>query len=148
MCRRVLIAKTWQFEPYGACSILVLTWMHQWETLLIVLHENQWQDTWFQGSQELFSLSVKRRALGSRMLRIGLLHLPFLCKTIQRANYSINCRFFKVLRTISRGLAPHGRRLMRVQFYSFFLLNNTVILRWFRGWHKTAQLYYSLLFLT
>ena len=50
MRRRVLMAKNWLFEPYGACPLLVLTWMHQWETLLIVLYENQWEDTLFQGS--------------------------------------------------------------------------------------------------
>ena len=70
MRRRVLTAKNWLFEPYGTCSLLVLTWMHQLETLFIVLHENQWEDTLFQGSPELFSPSVKRRALGSRLLSI------------------------------------------------------------------------------
>ena len=64
---RVLVAKNWLFEPYGACSLLVLTWMHQLETLLIVRHENQWEDSLLQGSPELFSPSVKRRALGSRL---------------------------------------------------------------------------------
>ena len=68
MRRSVLIAKNWLFEPYRACSLLVLTRMHQSETLFIVLHENQWEDTLFQGSPELFSPSVKRRALGSRLL--------------------------------------------------------------------------------
>ena len=67
MRRRILIAKNWLFEPYGACSLLVLTWMHQSETLLIVLHENQWEDPLFQDSPEPFSPSVKRRALGSRL---------------------------------------------------------------------------------
>ena len=72
LCRRTCavrapIAKNWLFEPYGACSLLVLTSMHLLETLLIVLHENQWEDTLFQGSPELFSPSVKRRALGSRL---------------------------------------------------------------------------------
>ena len=74
MRRRVLIAKNLLFEPYSACSLLVVTWMHQLETLLIVLHENQWEDTLFQGSPGLFSPSVKRRALGSR-LGCGLLLL-------------------------------------------------------------------------
>ena len=68
MRRRVLIAKNRLLEPYGACSLLVLAWMHQLKTLLIVLHENQWEDTLFQGSPELFSRSVKRRALGSRLM--------------------------------------------------------------------------------
>ena len=67
MRRWVLIAKNWLFELYGACSLLVLTRMHQLETLFIVLLENQWEDTLFQGSPELFSPSVKRRALGSRL---------------------------------------------------------------------------------
>ena len=67
MRRRVLIAKNRLLEPYGACSLLVLAWMHQLKTLLIVLHENQWEDTLFQGSPGLFSRSVKRRALGSRL---------------------------------------------------------------------------------
>ena len=71
MRRRILTAKNWLFEPYGACSLLVLTWMHQLVTLLIVLHEKQWEDTLFQGSPELFSPTVKRRALGSR-LRLSL----------------------------------------------------------------------------
>ena len=69
MRRRVLIAKNRLLEPYGACSLLVLAWMHQLETLLFVLHENQWEDTLFQGSPELFSRSVKRRALGSRLAK-------------------------------------------------------------------------------
>ena len=55
------------FEPYGACSLLVITWMHQLETLLSVLHENQWEEPLFQGSPELFSPPVKKRALGSRL---------------------------------------------------------------------------------
>ena len=58
-----IIAKNWLFEPYGACSLLVVTWMHRLETLLIVLYENQWEDTLLQGFPELFSPSVKRRAL-------------------------------------------------------------------------------------
>ena len=41
--------------------------MYQLETLLIVLHENQWEDSLFQGSPELFSPSAKRRALRSRL---------------------------------------------------------------------------------
>ena len=41
MHSRVLIAKNWLFELNGACSLLVLTWRHQLETLFIVLHENQ-----------------------------------------------------------------------------------------------------------
>ena len=69
MRRRVLIAKNWRFESYGACSLLELTWMHQLETLLLVLHEHQWEDTLLQGSPELFSPSVKRRALGSRLVQ-------------------------------------------------------------------------------
>ena len=71
MRRRVLKAKNCLFEPYGACSLLVLTQMHQLEMLFIVLLENQWEDTLFQGSPELFSPSVKRRALESRL---GLIH--------------------------------------------------------------------------
>ena len=35
--------------------------------LVIVLHENQREDTFFQGCSELFSPSVKRRDLGSRL---------------------------------------------------------------------------------
>ena len=61
------IVQNWSFEHYGACSLLVLSWMHQLEMLLIVLHENQWEDTLFQGSPELFPPSVKRRSLGSRL---------------------------------------------------------------------------------
>ena len=48
LCRRTC-AVGFLFEPYGAFSLIVLTWMHQLETLLIVLHKNQWQDTLFQG---------------------------------------------------------------------------------------------------
>ena len=68
MRSRVLTAKNWLFELYGACSLLVLTWMHQLETIFIVLHENQWEDTLLPGFPELFSPSVKRRALGSRLV--------------------------------------------------------------------------------
>ena len=57
--RRVLIAKNWLFEPFGACSLLVL-----------VLHENQREDILSQGFPELFSPSVKRRALGSRLATV------------------------------------------------------------------------------
>ena len=72
MRSRVLIAKIWLFEIYGACSLLVLTWMYQLETLLIVLHENQSEDTLLQGSPEPFSPSVKGEALGSRLLLANL----------------------------------------------------------------------------
>ena len=53
MRRRVLMANSWLFEPYGASSLLVLTWMHQSEALAIVLCENQWEDTLYQGFPEL-----------------------------------------------------------------------------------------------
>ena len=43
--------------------------MHQLETLLIVLYENQWEDSLFQGSPEFFSSSVKIRTLGSRLTK-------------------------------------------------------------------------------
>ena len=38
MRRRVLIVKNWLFEPYGTCSLLVLTLRHKLERLWIVLH--------------------------------------------------------------------------------------------------------------
>ena len=45
LCRktrcRVLTAKNWLFAPYDAYSLLVLTSMHQSETLFILRHENQ-----------------------------------------------------------------------------------------------------------
>ena len=41
--------------------------MHQLDTLLIVRHDNQREDTLFQGYPELLSLAVKRRTLGSRL---------------------------------------------------------------------------------
>ena len=65
---RGLIAKTCLFELYGACSPILLTRMHQSETLFIVLHENQREDTLFQGSPELSSPSVmlKREDLRGR----------------------------------------------------------------------------------
>ena len=44
--------------------------MHQLERLLIVFHENQWENTFFQGTPEFFSHSVKRRALGSRLITL------------------------------------------------------------------------------
>ena len=56
--------------------------MHQLETLLIFPHENQWEDTLFQGSSELFSASVKRWALGSRLLRRMSLGYRSWCHTI------------------------------------------------------------------
>ena len=64
---RVLTAKNWLFEPCSACSLLVLTQMHQLQTLLFVFHKNQQENTLFQGSPELFSPSVKGRALGWRL---------------------------------------------------------------------------------
>ena len=70
LCRRTCAVGFSQPKTYGACSLLVLTWMHQLETILIVVHENQWEDTLVQGSPELFSPSVKRRALGSRLMKI------------------------------------------------------------------------------
>ena len=99
---RVVIANNWLLEPCGACSLLVLTWMHQLETLLIVLHENQWKDTLFQGSLELFSPSVnpsvKRRALGSRLgvLPIRYLKSSFLCA---RLNGTFHDRWSKGTKT-------------------------------------------------
>ena len=57
----------WYLNLTGACSRLVLTWTDQLRTPLIVLHKNQWEDSLFQGSLELFSPSVKRRALGPRL---------------------------------------------------------------------------------
>ena len=41
--------------------------MHQLETLLIVLHENQQEDILFQGFPEIFSPPVKTGALKSRL---------------------------------------------------------------------------------
>ena len=102
MRRRVLIAKNRLLEPYGACSLLVLAWMYQLETLLIVLHENQWEDTLFQGSPELFSRSVKRRALGSRLT-------PSIVKTSLKActvPVTVEDHCFKFLRMRTRGGSP------------------------------------------
>ena len=39
-------------------SLVLLTRMHQSETLFIVFHEDQREDTLLQGSQELFSTSI------------------------------------------------------------------------------------------
>ena len=123
-------AKNLLFEPYGGCSLLMLTWMHQLEVLLIVLHENQWEDTLFQGSPELFSPSVKRRAPGSRMIKDGFNHpystqfdccFPWYC-----IRYVLLFECFQVNFSVFRILINIFQIFFRVRFcpkfFSWFLL--------------------------
>ena len=118
MRHRAPIAKNWLFEPYGACSLLELTWMHQLETLLIVLHENQWEDTLFQGSPELVSPSVKKRALGSRLAS----SLTVLWKCVQ----DIYCYGILKIR-LKTEVILFTFRFIKTSHIEKFVFDNTVI---------------------
>ena len=78
-CRASLIGNNelpWPLKPellfpIVCCSVLAWTWMTRSDTLLIVAHESQWEDTFQPGLPKpllLLSHAQKRRALGSRIL--------------------------------------------------------------------------------